>query len=205
VVEHPILQARKLIVLIGDSLTWGKVNGDTSWTDYLQTNYGCTTRNYGVSGRTMQHTSTVYSSVYDNYASMNTDADIVILWAGFNDITLSLQSTAQLGVFTDRVSTTYYGSLHLILNGLQSMYQGKKIFICTLMDTNHSWDTVKLWNQAIREVAEYYGVPILELARASINARNTDLKTTYIPDGIHPNNAGNLLLSDVVAKFINSH
>lgn len=195
----------KIINWIGDSFTWGKVNGDKSITDYLQENYDCTVRNYGVSGRTMQHTSTVYSSIYDNYPSMNTNADIVIVWGGFNDITLSLQSNASLGVFADRVSTTYYGSLHLVLSGLQSMYLGKKIFICTLIDTNHSWDTVKLWNQAIREVSEYYGVGIIELSRVGINARNTDVKNTYIPDGIHPNNAGNLIISDVVAKFINSH
>lgn len=191
----------KKINCIGDSITAGNTGGATPWTTQLQTNYGCTVRNYGVSGCTLQDNASQWS-IYYRYPSMDNDADIVIVWGGWNDINIGLP----LGVFADRISTSFYGALHLILSGLQSKYLGKKIFVCTLLDTTHSYSTVNTFNNAVREVAEYYSISVIDMSKnLGINARNVDVKTNYIPDGTHPNTAGNRIVADVIAKFINSH
>lgn len=195
----------KKINCLGDSLTQGAIFG-TPWTTMIQNDFGCTVRNYGVVGSTFIDNSTQWSMSY-RWPNMDNDADIVVVWGGYNDINTGLP----LGVFADRVATTYYGAIHLMLNGLQTKYLGKKIFICTILDTFHAWNTVKLWNQAIREVAEYYAIPVIDLSQnLGFNARNTDNRATLFgsvgtPDATHPNTAGNRIIADYIAKYISSH
>ncbi|NOV01332.1 SGNH/GDSL hydrolase family protein [Paenibacillus planticolens] len=195
----PYISGKK-INAIGDSMTQGKNTGTIGWTDYLQTKYNCTVRNYGVNGSTFTDNSTTFSMSY-RWPSMDNDADIIIVWGGFNDI----NQGKTLGTFTDRVATTYYGALHLMLDGLQTKYTGKKIFIGTILDMQHTWATVKSFNTAIREVAEYWGVPVIELASVGFGSRNASVKESMVPDNVHPNNLGNVFIAEVMAKSINSH
>ena len=59
--------------------------------------------------------------------------------------------------------------------------------------------------QAIREVAEYYGLPVLDLyATYGVQPAIPVMKDTYMPDGLHPNDAGHVLLTGKIAKFIES-
>lgn len=196
----------KKINCLGDSFTKG-LTGITPWPTVLQNNYGCTTRNYGVVGGTTIDNGTQFGMVV-RYPSMDPDADINILWGGWND----LHQNRPIGTFGDGLATTFYGALDIILNGLQGKYVGKKLFICTILDSFHPWATVKLWNQAIRDVSEYRSVPIIETARIGFNGRNATVldnlyykDTNGVADNIHPNNPGNVIVADVIAKAINSH
>lgn len=191
----------KKINCIGDSICRGLTHDVNSWQKYLTDNYGCTTNNYGVNGCTMVDNASV-ASVYYRYPSMDTTADMVIIWAGWND----LHQGQPLGTFNDTVATSFYGVLKILLNDLQSRYLGKKIFICTIIDTLDGWTTLKNFNAAIREVAEYYNISVIDLAKnAGFSARNADVLTTYVPDNVHPNGLGNALIGEVIARHINTH
>ncbi|UVI32105.1 SGNH/GDSL hydrolase family protein [Paenibacillus spongiae] len=190
----------KKINCLGDSITQGNAGGATPWTTILQNNYGCTVRNYGISGSTFIDNSTVWSMYY-RFPSMNNDADINIVWGGFNDITQNFP----IGTFADRVSTTFYGALHLMIDAIMTKFVGKKLYVCTLLDHHHNWETVKTWNNVIREVTDYWGVQVIEMNRLGISPRNTNAKAALIPDNIHPNTAGNQVIADYIAAFINSH
>lgn len=190
----------KKINCLGDSITRGNANGATPWVDMLATQHNCTVRNYGVSGTTLSNRGDGFSMV-ERYLSMDNDADVVIVWGGWNDV----NQGRPLGVFGSTDNTTFYGALNIMLNDLQSKYLGKKIFICTILSTEHSWTTVKNYNNAIREVSEYYAIEVIEMSRLGISARNLDVKTAYIPDNVHPNTAGNQIVTDFIASFLNSH
>lgn len=189
--------AGKKINCLGDSITWGATSGATPWTTMIQNDYGCTVRNYGVSGATFTDNGSVFSMSY-RYPNMNNDADIIVVWGGWNDINIG----RTLGTFADRVATTFYGALHLMLDGLQTKYLGKKIFICTIMDFHHTWATVQAWNKAVMEVSEYWGVPVIDMARVGFSSRNASVKTNLVPDNIHPNTAGNQIIANLIAKAI---
>ena len=56
---------------------------------------------------------------------------------------------------------------------------------------------------AIIEIAAFYSIPVLDLFRVSgIQSRVPELKERYIPDGLHPNDAGHVILTNKIAQFI---
>ena len=55
----------------------------------------------------------------------------------------------------------------------------------------------------IRETAEYYSLPVLDLFKNSgIQPAVPVVKEKYIPDGLHPNDAGHRLLADRMIGFL---
>lgn len=190
----------KKINCIGDSITQGNTAGATPWTTLLQNGYSCTVRNYGISGCTFADNGSQWAMI-NRYQNMDNNADIIIVWGGWNDINQGLA----LGVFSDKSATTFYGALHLMMDGLQTKYLGKKIFLCSIMDFHHSWATVLNYNKAVREVAEYWGIHVLEMAHVGFSSRNASVKTNIMPDNIHPNTLGNQIIASRIASFINSH
>ena len=58
---------------------------------------------------------------------------------------------------------------------------------------------------AIRKAAEYYSLPVLDLwANSGIQPAVPVMKEKYMPDGLHPNDAGHIILTNKIAKFIES-
>jgi len=55
----------------------------------------------------------------------------------------------------------------------------------------------------IRAAAECYSLPVLDLwATYGVQPAVTVMKETYMPDGLHPNDAGHVLLTNKIVKFI---
>ena len=55
----------------------------------------------------------------------------------------------------------------------------------------------------IREVAEYYSLPVLDLyATSGLQPEVPIIKERYMPDGLHPNDAGHIILADKIGKFL---
>ena len=59
--------------------------------------------------------------------------------------------------------------------------------------------------KAIREVAEYYSIPVLDLyANSGIQPNVIKIRETYTIDGLHPNDFGYEVLASKLVKFIES-
>ena len=57
--------------------------------------------------------------------------------------------------------------------------------------------------RAIREVAEYYALPVLDLyATSGIQPQNEVNRRQYAPDGLHPNDAGAERIADRLGAFL---
>ena len=62
---------------------------------------------------------------------------------------------------------------------------------------------MKKYVEAIREVAEYYSLPVLDLYKMSGFQPAVDIiRATYMPDGLHPSDAGAAKIADKLRDFL---
>ena len=155
--------------------------------------------NYGISATRFSHQigslqtedeiSLDKKAFVERYEAMRDDVDAVVVFGGTNDFG---HGTATLGTFADRSDTTFYGACHRLFSGLVKKYLGKPIVIMTPL---HRADEVKLasddavtfdrnlrdYVNIIREVAEYYSLPVLDLyASSGIQPAIAEIQETYV-------------------------
>lgn len=201
------------INFLGDSITQGcgsTDHGKTSFVARIGLEYGAIVRNYGIGGtRIARQTKPSEPARHDldycgRFAEMEDDADLVVVFGGTNDFG---HGDAPFGVMSDRTVDTFYGALHTLYKGLIEKYPSTPIIVLTplhrLGEENGRGLTLKQYVQAIREVAEFYSLPVLDLyASAGLQPQVPIVRETYMPDGLHPNDAGYKILADKVASFI---
>ena len=142
---------------------------------------------------------------------MDDDADIVVVFGGTNDYG---HGDAGIGNFSDRTPETFYGACHYLFSGLIKKYIGKTIVIMTpthrtgeteIPEGKEAGDfgTLKDYVNVIREVAEYYSLPVLDLyATSGLQPEIKEIKENYIPDGLHPNDDGHVLIAQKLKRFL---
>ena len=219
----------KTIAFLGDSITYGATLDSPTTERYSAlVNTGLffgTELNYGVSGTRLANNVTASGANDLNcmsirYTSMSDSADIVCVMAGTNDYGSATGNglyTAPFGMATDSTNATFYGALHVLFKGLINKYLGKPIVIITPIhrngmitggydhlvtnpDTNK---TLRDYVNAIREIAEIYGLHVLDLYRnLNINPMIPDIRTTLMPDGLHPNATGHRLIADAIIQYL---
>lgn len=151
------------------------------------------------------------NSFCERFDKMDDDADVVVVFGGTNDYG---HGDASLGGFTDRTPDTFYGACHCLFSGLIRKYLGKPIVIMTPLHrvgelkntgTQKSWacGTFKEYVDAIREVAEYYSLPVLDLyATSGLQPEVKEIQEAYIPDGLHPNDEGHKIIARKLKAFL---
>lgn len=209
------------INLLGDSITFGVGTSapDKRFGDLIAAQYGAIVRNYGISGTRIarQHTPTVSCPDFDRHfvsrvPEMDADADVIVIFGGTNDFG---HGDAPIGTMSDREDTTFYGGLHALYTALIEKYPAARIVVLTPThrlnednprgDGNKPEDVGRLidYVRIIREVAEFYSLPVLDLFAASgIQPRVKVLQERYMPDGLHPNDAGNARLAEALSAFL---
>lgn len=108
-----------------------------------------------------------------------------------------------LNDFTDDALQAINGntSLSILSVPQDSSVNGYKIQDTTIADGK----TLKDYANAIKQVAEKYSIPYIDLfTRSNIYPNNATVKTTYMPDGLHPNTAGYERISEKILAFISS-
>lgn len=180
-------------------------------------------RNYGISGTRFavqkgsperpKDTYVDINSFCERFDKMDDDADVVVVFGGTNDYG---HGDAPLGGFGDRTPDTFYGACHYLFSGLVRKYLGKPIVIMTplhrINETKNTGDaktcgvgTLKEYVDIIREVAEYYSLPVLDLFKESgMQPDIKEVQEAYIPDGLHPNDAGNAVIAHKLKRFLES-
>lgn len=178
-------------------------------------------RNYGISGTrfalqkgTPDRPKDDYwdvNSFCERFDQMDDDADVVVVFGGTNDYG---HGDAPIGGFSDRTPDTFYGACHYLFSGLIRKYLGKTIVIMTPLhrtfESRNTGDkkvtgygTLKEYVNIIREVAEYYSLPVLDLyATSGLQPEIEEIKENYIPDGLHPNDRGHQVIAQKLKKFL---
>ncbi len=122
---------------------------------------------------------------------MDADADLVVVFGGTNDFG---HGDAPLGAMSDRTPFTFYGACHRLCRMLINRYpNGQIVFMTPLHRTveERGERRLKDFVRAIREVTEFYGIPVLDLyATSGIQPQVQVIMDKFCPDGLHPNDAG---------------
>ena len=211
----------KKINFLGDSITEGVGTSapEKRYPDLIAADCGCIVRNYGISGTRIarQYHPTVDNPSFDldfpsRVAEMDPDADIIVVFGGTNDFG---HGDAPVGCMSDRTKDTFYGGLHELYTALINKYPASAIVILTplhrLNEDNPRGDGGKpedvgnlaYYTDIIREVAQWYSLPVLDLfAVSGMQPRVPVIQEKYVPDGLHPNDAGNRRLADLLIAFL---
>ena len=206
------------INFLGDSITEGAGTSspDRMFTMLIEREYGAICQNYGIGGTRIARQKTATVEKWDRdfisrVPEMDNDADIVVVFGGTNDFG---HGDAPLGTMSDRTPYTFYGALHCLYTALTEKYPDVPVVILTplhrLNEDSPKGDnkpepvgTLKEYVNIIREVAEYYSFPVLDLYKESgLQPKVAVIQQKYIPDGLHPNDDGNAILAHKIARFL---
>lgn len=177
-----------------------------------------TVRNYGIGSTSIayQIKSSVPGRYFCNrYQEMDNDADYIVIFGGTNDYGFG---DAPLGKPDDATPETFYGSLNYLYSAIMNNYPDSKIIVVTPMhmlgdDNLQGYNgykgkdvaTLETYVNIIKQVAGTYSLPVIDLYSVSeLNPNNPELKNTYFADGVHPNDSGHKLISEIILNFINS-
>lgn len=201
----------KKINFLGDSITEGVGASEYArcYLEQFAAATGAICRNYGISGTRIAKRRVPYDiPEFDRYYAsrvpeMDPDADIVVVFGGTNDYG---HGDAPLGEMNDRTIWTYYGALHVLFTALIEKYPAAQIVVLTPLhrdDEEKRTPTLKPFVDATRQVAEFYSLPVLDLwANYGIQPRIPVMKEMYVPDGLHPNDAGHAILANKLRAFL---
>lgn len=207
----------KSIVFLGDSITAGvgASCAENSYTEVLvRIGELGKSYNHGISGTRIAKQKNVkveepvdVLSFCERYDKMEDDADIVLVFGGTNDYG---HGDAPFGNFEDRTMDTYCGAVHYLMKGLIEKYPAAQIVFATplhregennLNDSNHL--PLKVYVDKIKETAEYYSIPVLDLyGEGGIYPDSPAQKALYVPDGLHPNDAGAKKIAEKMLRFL---
>lgn len=203
------------IGFLGDSITFGydPVANDHSpmmnpWVDQVIQKLGFKQGvNYGTNSAVISttHERDYSLTALQHYVDMSNDLDFIMVQLGINDAYIGLP----VGVMSDRTDATFYGSLHLLNQKLLEKYppkNSKKIFWSNYFnyDVLNNWDE---YSDAIEEVANYYGMPFMDMKRELQISPRADVNYEYWHqegDGhnAHPTQYGANVIADFVANWI---
>ena len=201
----------KKINFLGDSITEGVGASEYArcYLEQFAAATGAICRNYGISGTRIAKRRVPYDiPEFDRYYAsrvpeMDPDADIVVVFGGTNDYG---HGDAPLGEMNDRTIWTYYGALHVLFTALIEKYPAAQIVVLTPLhrdDEEKRTPTLKPFVDATRQVAEFCSLPVLDLwANYGIQPRIPVMKNMYVPDGLHPNDAGHGILANKLRAFL---
>ena len=204
------------INFLGDSITEG--HGCTAeakrFSDMIAAQYGTITRCYGIGGtRLARQTTPSGNPRHDldfpsRVAEMEPDADVVVVFGDTNDFG---HGDAPFGTPADRTADTFCGALHELYTSLLEKYPAAQFVIITPLHRatecipNMHGKVLKDYVEEIRRAAEYYSLPVLDLyAEYGVQPAVPVMKDMYMPDGLHPNDAGHVILTKKIARFIES-
>ncbi len=210
------------IDFLGDSITfgYGLMEEKSRFADLLAAEYGITPVNHGISGTRIANQMTPSEcadfdrTFLSRVPDLAADADAVLVFGGTNDYG---HGDAPMGQMADRTPDTFYGALHCLYTALITRFPRAFIAVLTPLHRLNEDTPVNEWGlrragslkdyvDAIREVAQYYSLPVLDLYRESgLQPCVPVIQQTYMPDGLHPNEAGHVLLKEKVAAFLKSH
>lgn len=196
---------------IGDSITAGQGASNAQYFTHLKTRCGfMTVTSDGVGGRE------ILSGFKSALLNIPVTADCVSFFGGTND----WGHHKTLGTMNDTEdSTSFYGVLKYICQWMATNRPTTAFFFITPIQRNcDKWPAdsmaegtltnnlgLKLgaYVDAIKNVCAFYSVPCLDLFTTCFNGHNSEIVNRYIPDGLHPNPAGHLIMARKIAKFIN--
>ena len=206
----------KRIAFLGDSITAGVGAGaiENRFTDVFAKMTDSVALNYGVSGTRIARQKMADDPFYEDFNRrvpiMDENADVVVVFGGTNDYG---HGDAPLGNMGDDTEYTFYGAVSVLCKALLVKYpRATIVFITPLHRENEntsinefgfSHKPLSAYVKAIKEVAEYYAIPVLDLYSTSgFQPSVKEIKDIYMPDGLHPSAEGAKRIAARLKNFL---
>ena len=205
-------------LFIGDSITEFNNTASVNWVNNI-TNWlsiGSFT-NGGMSGTGIKRTYSTHANWYNELDSYSDDYDLILIMGDMNDWSHGTDfNENNIGEFGDNTLDTFYGTMKLYLEKILDKYPKAKIGWITSTPRNQQIGSTSDYlhgnssifstaNNIIKEMCKNYSIPVLELYNeASLYPWLSDNNEEYFAneDGVHPNNAGHLIISYKILDFI---
>ena len=147
-----------------------------------------------------------------NHLNENGIPDIILVYAGTNDIgnevTLGEFNTdSPINLSESQISqlpvNTFADAYRTMIIRLQYYYPNSKILVLlpNYTSTYYSATNADIYCEIIKEICDYFGIKYLDLRTCGITLFNMG---NYLYDGIHPNSNGMELLYKSLIKFYNN-
>ncbi len=208
------------VSFLGDSITEGVGASSlaTRYTSVFEKLSGYNVNNYGISGTRIarNHNPSPNPEIdrpfIDRVEDIDKDTDVVVVFGGTNDFG---HGDGGLGYFDSYDEYTFYGALHSLIKRLVNHLPTSKIVFMTPLHRLSERATVNEFGyptkpliaycNAIREVCEYYSVPVLDLFKCSGIQPVLDIhREKYMPDGLHPSDDGAKIIASLLLKFLDT-
>ena len=194
-------------VCFGDSTTdgddgFGAGGPQISWTAHLGGLLGgADVACRGVRGSCMAEGVSDYASFVERLASLDADGDVYVLFGGVNDFCFG----SALGEMGSTDPHDFYGALDVLVRGIVARSPEARLVMMTPCKTsgkpeygfpgsfeaNAQGLTQQAYVDAIRNVADHYGVPVIDLySSCGISPFLPEHRELYMPDGLHFSPAG---------------
>lgn len=137
--------------------------------------------------------------------NLGSNPDVIIVWMGINDFNNEVALGEYDGSRAVPASTTTFREAYAImLNKILEKYKTSEIWVCTLApcernsgsgfpEVNEAGVPLMAFNKAIRELAEAFGVRVLEHSSCGMTYQNMSV---YDPNKLHPNANGHSLIAN---------
>ena len=205
----------KTAVCVGDSITAGSGTTQIYYNilkDML--NFSSVT-GMGVAGScvsTKSNYGTSNSPLINRYTNIP-DKDLITIFMGTNDY----GHNTPMGTIADTTDVSFYGALNVIIPGILTAHPNSRLVWITPTHRDgfgsgftHDWvangagKTLEDYVNAIKDVCARYSVPVIDLFSISgLNPVIAGIKSTYMPDGLHPNALGHQKIAVYMAKYLN--
>ena len=212
----------KTIGFLGDSFTASA----SSYISYIAERTGCTSINYGVGGtRISLDVDGAGLSFIHRVVGMDENLDIICVFGGINDASKYDLTNSRYGTIDDAIMTdeeiadgvtepsSFYSAVKTLLSQLIYKYPEKLIVMVIpphVLDASFNpsltaYIGIDKVVKALRECAEYYGIPTIDLYKNAQYLNNHPSNVALYrtaSDNIHPNAKGQLAMSYDIQKGI---
>lgn len=201
---------------IGDSITYGYYEVGKKYYDYFHKYCGIETVTHDATIGCNISVSNENNDMISKLSNIPSGVDLISIFGGTND----WGHDQPLGTMdnTSEDTRTFYGAMKYCCEYLLENFNNKAFFITPIQRnvskapadsqekgtvTNGKGNTLDEFVNAMIEVCDYYGIPCIDMYHNVFSGHDTTTINLYMPDGLHPNDAGHSIMGRKIAKFIN--
>lgn len=210
----------KKLAFIGDSITEGVGVDDASnlYWKLVADATGARCYGYGISGTRIAPQQIPSPEAREDawfgsrINDMIPDADVVVVFGGTNDFG---HGDVCFGDVYGRQKNSFCAAFHKLLHDLIVRYPDAQLVVMTPLHRLGE-DDLGMNERGIRReyrledyvdamitISGYYGIPVLDLYRISgMQPAVSIVQERYMPDGLHPNDAGHALIAGKIMGFL---
>ena len=198
--------ANKKWLVIGDSISDKNITQTSKWYfDYIAENTGIIPINDGRSGSGYSKNSAGIPKnikIPDRIPQLPNDVDVITILAGINDCGTNGIPT-ELGTIEDTTTDTFYGAVNVTISLIKAKYPEIPFGIISFLPYYDSGAVQQARVDALEKVCKANFIPFLNLYNScGFYIKNDNFKSSFIPDGVHPNEYGHARISPKIQQFL---